>query len=251
MYQIEQSPPSDNFKNAWSVAGQHIQKQADVGLSWLRADLNPPMAEHLSFRIGNQIFFVFVNAAEFDYQSGKDLFDKVCDEANAIPCIMPMKKWFGKWKPSQPSWGLMHAQSNQPLNPLDYVSDELIEMTDWELHDFAIQVVCSHLEKEGKKVFSKQPSTEIDPSIWFEDSDGPHFIVVRFARHPVPETLAPKNIEAIKQGCSKLSESGYLASVVFANVDDPFGPDATNNGNYLPLHRGHGVFPKYSGLQAL
>jgi hypothetical protein len=51
MYQVEQSPPSEGFQKAWSAAGQHIQKQADNGLSWLRATLNPPMAEHLSFRI--------------------------------------------------------------------------------------------------------------------------------------------------------------------------------------------------------
>jgi len=251
MYEIEQSPPSDDFATAWSAAGQHIQKQADTGFSWLRATLNPPMAEHLSFRIGNQLFFVFVEAAEFDYLTGKKLFDKVCDEATAIPCTMPMKKQLGNWKPKHGGWGLVNARSNQPINPLDYVSDELIEMSDWELHDFAIQIVCTQIEKEGNKIFSKQPSTEINPSIWFEDSEGPHFVVVRAARHPDNEAFAPKNIASIKEICSKLSSSGYFASVVFANSDDPFDPDAINNGNYLPLYRGHGVFPKYSGLEDL
>ncbi len=251
MYQVEQSPPSEGFQKAWSAAGQHIQKQADNGLSWLRATLNPPMAEHLSFRIGNQIFFIFIEAAEFSYPQGKKLFEKVCSEANAIPCLMPMKRWLGKWTPSNSGWGLVHAQSTKLINPLDYVTDELIEMTDWELHDFAVQIVCSHLEKEGKKVFSKQPSTEIDPSIWFEDSDGPHFIVVRPARHPEAEAKSPDNIAGIRQSCTKLSNSGYFASVVFANSEDPFDPDAKANGNYLPLYRGHGVFPKFPGLQAL
>ena len=128
MYEVKQSPPSDEFKKAWSAAGRHIQNQADVGLSWLRATLNPPMAEHLSFRIGNQIFFVFVEAAEFDYQSGADLFNKVCDAANAIPCIMPMEKTINTWRPSLAGWGLRHAGSGKLLNPLDYVTDELIEM---------------------------------------------------------------------------------------------------------------------------
>lgn len=251
MYPVEQSPPSDDFKNAWSAAGQHIQKQADSGLSWLRATLNPPMAEHLSFRIGNQIFFIFIEAAEFSYPQGKELFDKVCLEAYAIPCLMPMKNWFGKWKPSNSGWGLVHTKSNKVINPLDYVSNELIELTDWELHDFAIQVVCSHLEKEGKKVFSKQPSTEIDPSIWFEDSSGTHFVVVRSARYPAIEALAPSNISDIKQGCAQLSKSGYFASVVFASSEDPFDPEAKSNGNYLPIYRGHGVFPKFPGLKAL
>lgn len=251
MYQVEQSPPSEDFKNAWSAAGQHIQKQADTGLSWLRATLTPPMAEHLSFRIGNQIFFIFVEAAAFSYPQGKNLFEKVCVNANAIPCLMPMKKWLGKWKPSNSGWGLIHAQSNTAINPLDYVSDELIEMTDWELHDFAIQVVCTHLEKERKKVFSKQPSTEIDPSIWFEDSNGPNFVIIRSSRYPATEAMVPNNIANIKQGCAKIYNSGYFASVVFANSEDPFDPEAKTNGNYLPLYRGHGVFPKFPGLLPL
>ncbi len=246
LYEVKQEAPSDNFKDAWSAAGQHIDKQADASLNWLRAALNLPMAEHLSFRIGNQVFFVFVEAAEFDYQNShcKYLFDKVCNEANAIPCIMPMKKQFGKWKPCLSGWGFIHAQSNQLLNPLDYVSDELIEMTNWELHDFAIQVVCSDLEKKGKNISARQPSAEIDPSIWFEDSDGLHFIVVRSAKHPESEPLVPNNIEDIKQSCLILSESGYFAPVVFVNIDK-------NNGNSLPMYRGHGVFVNYHGLQAL
>ena len=98
MYRVEQEEPSTDFKEAWSAAGRHIQSQADTGLSWLRATLNPPMAEHLSFRIGNQIFFVFVDAAEFNYESGRQLFSKVCSMAGAVPCLMPMEKWLGRWR---------------------------------------------------------------------------------------------------------------------------------------------------------
>lgn len=177
MDQIQQKIPSEQFQKAWSAAGQYIQKQAGTGLNWLRATLDQPMTEHLSFRIGNQLFFVFIEAAEFNYQLEKDSFTKVCIEANAVPCLMPMEKSLEKWRPSQSGWGLVHAQSNKPLNPLEHVSDELIEMTDWEVHDFAMQVVCTHLEKEGKNVFSKQSSPEIEPSLWFADSDGRKSVV--------------------------------------------------------------------------
>ena len=50
------------------------------------------MVQHLSFGIGSQIFFVFDEAADFNYLSGKKLFDMVCNDASAIPCIMPMGK---------------------------------------------------------------------------------------------------------------------------------------------------------------
>jgi hypothetical protein len=79
MHKIEQENQSRTFVAAWSAAGRNTQQQAVHGLSWLRANLNLPMDEHLSSRIGNQIFFVFVNTAEFDYQQSS----KCCSLFNA------------------------------------------------------------------------------------------------------------------------------------------------------------------------
>lgn len=251
MYRVEQEEPSKDFKEAWSTAGRHIQSQAGTGLSWIRATLDSPLAEHLSFRIGNQMFFVFIEAAELKYELGKQLFSKVCSMAGAIPCLMPMEKWLGKWRPKYGGWGLLDASSKRQINPLDFVSDELIEMTDWELHDFAIQIVSSVLEKEGKKVFSKQSCTEIDPSIWFQDKAGPHYVIVRAGRYPSTELPLPDNISEIKQACLAVSKSGYFAAVIFANSQDPFDANAKSNRNFLPLYRGHGMYPKFTGLSAI
>ena len=84
---------------AWSAAGKHIQAQAGEGLNWLRSSLNPPMAEHLSFRLGNQIFFVFVEAAEASFDHASPLFMRVSEEAKAVPCIMKMRKRIATWEP--------------------------------------------------------------------------------------------------------------------------------------------------------
>ena len=251
MYRVEQAEPTEEFKQAWRAAGRHIQNQADSGFNWLRANLNPPIAEHLSFRIGNQIFFVFVEAAEFDYQVDSKLFESACKQANAIPCLMSMSKSLGKWQPQQQGWGFINTASSKVINPLDCVSNELIEMTDWELHDFAIQIVCSALQKKGKNVFSKQPFREIDPSIWFEDELGLHYVVVRAARHPHTHIALPKNITDIKNSCLNISRSGFFAPVILANSENPFDPNCKSNGNYLPLYRGHGIFPTYRGLSRL
>lgn len=241
---IEQDPPSNSFIAAWNTAGRHIQQQADTGFNWLRANLNLPMAEHLSFRIGNQIFFVFINAAEFNHKVNGTAFNRVYKEANAIPCLLDMEESLGSWKVSRAGWGLIHAETGKEINPLDYVSDELIEMTDWELHDFAVSLICADLKKQGIENYSSQPSNHIDPSIWFEDSNGKHFIVVRSGRYPTKELPPPENITDIKQSCLPHSNSGLFASVIFANSDDPFDPDASQNGNFLALYRGHGVMPK-------
>jgi len=59
----------------------------------------------------------------------------------------------------------------------------------------------------------------------------------------------PDNIDDIAAACASMGTTGYFAAVTVANADDPFDPDASANGNFLPLWRGHAVFPKYAGLQ--
>ena len=43
----------------WQAAGLHIQNQVQgESKSWLRSHINPPFLEHLSFRFGNQLFYI-------------------------------------------------------------------------------------------------------------------------------------------------------------------------------------------------
>ena len=251
MYDVVQDEPSDDFKRAWQAAGRHLGPLGGDSFNWLRADLNPPMTEHLSFRLGNQIFFVYVEAAEFLFERANGLFLKMSREANAIPCIMPMTERLTSYEPSLTGWGLIHAETKEPVNPPDLVSGELIEMTGWELHDFATQVVRSKLSEEGKNVFSAQSSREIDPSIWYEENGEAYWVVVREAKHPDREVTMPANIADIAEGCSRMGKAGFFAGVVVANHDDPFDPEAATNGNFLPLYRGHAMSVKYEGLQRI
>ena len=248
MYQVEQQEPSIEFKKAWLAAARHIQNQGQGAINWLRTDLNPPLAEHLSFRIGNRLFFIFVEAAEFGFEADAGLFLKVAKEADAIPCILPMAEHLSEFKPCVSGWGLVHAETHQELNPLDLVDDALVEMSDWEVHDFAIQMVKSTLEKEGKNVFSAQSSLHIDPSIWYEEAGQPYWVVVRAARYPDKEASVPANIADIKDNCARMVKTGYFANVGVANADDPFDPDARENGNFLPLYRGYGMIVRFEGL---
>ena len=46
------------FEACWLAAGRHLNLRIrDAGASWLRAEL-PPFREHLSFALGNQLFFI-------------------------------------------------------------------------------------------------------------------------------------------------------------------------------------------------
>ncbi len=251
MYPVEQEKPSQAFVKAWQAAGHHLQKQGQEGINWVRADLNPPMAEHLSFRIGNQLIFIFVEAAEFSFQQNPQLFIEAAKEATAIPCILPMTEQLAEYTPASSGWGLLHAETGKAVNPLELVSDKLIEISDWELHDLAIQVVKESLKKEGKNVFSAQSSLAIDPSIWFEQSGQAYWVVVRAARFPKLDTQIPDNIGDIKGNYSAVGKTGYFASVSAGNSENTFDPKAKESKNPLPLYRGHPMFIKYEGLKEI
>ena len=60
MYLIEQDDLSEEFLTAWKLAGSHFQKMGQGSTNWIRDNLNKPFVEHLSFRIGNQLFFIFI-----------------------------------------------------------------------------------------------------------------------------------------------------------------------------------------------
>jgi len=249
MYEVTQDPASHSFQTAWRCAGQHLQKQGGDGINWLRADLQPPLAEHLSFRLANQLVFVFIQMPDNeDGPSSLSLFLSVCKEATAIPALMPMERISAAYQPTFGGWGLRHALTHAPVDPPSLVTNELIEMSDWELHDFAIQVVTSQIEASGGTILSKQPSRHIDPSIWFRDKSGPGFVVVRSGRFPLSEAPRPTNFRQIAKSCERLSRRGYFASVTVANAEQQH---AHHSAGAIPLYRGHGMVVRYPGLQPL
>ena len=254
MYDIEMQEATPDFAKMWQAAGLHLDKQVQGGMqSWLRADLNPPFLEHLSFRLGNQLFFVRVVDVDGKVEGPAGIrgLMTIADRCKGHACLMPMKKkLLGGWTPDAPGWGLTDARSNRPVDPVSLVTDELIEMTDWELQDFGVQVVRGYLENQGHQLMSWQGNPEVDPSIWFVgESGGPEWVVVRTVRYPDSQATRPGNWDAIADGCAKQSRIGHFATVALASMDDPFDPDAKSNGNHIPLYRGHGMHVRFTGLE--
>ena len=251
MHTIIQEDPSEEFQAAWAVAATHIQSQCRGGISWIRADLRRPFIEHLSFRIGNQLFFVFIEAAEFNLTERYDAFIAYAKLANATPCLIVMNKNITKFEPVNSGWGLLNAFTKAPVDPLALVNDELIEISDWELHDFAISVVKNGLIEEGKAVYSTCSDMEINPSLWFEENGAHHWVVIRGLRHPSISAERPENLDLIAERMPGEKSAGYYAIVTVANSDDAYDSEAADNGNFLPLYRGHGMTVKYTGIQPI
>lgn len=203
------------------------------------------MAEHLSFAYGNQLFFVFIEADDVESPSSKDLFLRSASEAMAIPAVLKMSRdAFGDFKPVFDGWGLRRMGTHERVVPESMADDTPIDMSDWELHDFGVQVVAERLAADGAIVLSKQSSPHVDPSIWFEDEQGMSCVVVRTARYPAMRAPQPTNAFAIAAACATRTKRPMFASVVPMCADSETIPTSR-------LPRGHGMYVRYTGLELL
>ncbi len=251
MHNIEMQEMTPDFLACWQAAGMHLNAQVDGGIqSWLRAHPYPPVLEHLSFRLGNQLFFVRIEdvAGKVDGPGSRQGLLSIATGCEGHACLMPMKKkFFGEaWVPAAPGWGLIDAATGEPVDPFELVTDKKIELTRWELHDFAVQVVRHHLEKDGYQLMSWQGNPDLDPAIWFiGDSKKPEWVVIRAARYPELKVSRPLNWQSIAESCSRLSPIGHFACVSFASDENSFENDKKEAA---PIYRGYGTSVKYDGF---
>lgn len=252
MHNIEMQQMSPEFLKCWQAAGNHLNKQVQGGIqSWLRAHPYPPVLEHLSFRLGNQVFFIRVEAEEEQVDGPGSVrgLISIADGCEGHACVLPMKRKFfgGDWVAKHAGWGLVDARTGDSVDPVMLITDQQIEMTDWELQDFSVQVVRNQLEKEGYQSMSWQGNPGVDPAIWFVgESKGPEWVVVRAVRYPHNQASKPSNWNAIVDECFHLSNVGHFAQVAFASTDQPFQEEGEIP---VPLWRGYGVHASYSGLE--
>jgi hypothetical protein len=251
MYEIEMNKMSDAFMPCWIAAGNHLNNHMDKGnKAWLRAHPYPPFLEHLSFRLGNQLFFVRIEDVDGKIQGPgpKQGHITAASLANGRACIMPMKKTIGgEWRTVIPGWGLLDAENNKAFDPVELITDKNIEMTPWEIHDMAVQIIRDYLKNEGFELMSWVGNPEIDPSIWFIGKSGrPEWVVVRTVKFPEMNASRPKDWNSIAEACAKLSTNGHFASIAIVSMDQQF---ASNDEPAIPLWRGHGMHVRFTGLE--
>lgn len=247
---IEMHQPSEEFAKCWQAAGRFLSNKGDGNINWLKANLTPPFLEHLSFRLGNQLFYVQVIDVDGALEtpgSTKGL-ETLATGCNGIACLMPMKKIGGEWEATQNGWGLIELASNTSIEPVSFVSDEEIEMTDWELLDFAVQVVRGHVEDDlGFDVTSSQSNPLVQPSLWFQGEEGLEWVIVKTGTSASKNLIGECDIASIKERCGTISSKGHVAVVTFANEHQGF----SEGSDVLPILRGHGAHIQFKGLEKL
>lgn len=187
------------------------------------------------------MFFVRLEDVEdrAETPGNRDGLLSVAEGWNGFPCLMPMRRTLTGWKPELGDWGLINLRNSQSVDPFSLVSDELIEVTDWELLDFAVQVVKQWLQEKGFEIMSTHSNPEVDPNIWFVGGNGPEWVIVRAARYPEKVARIPSNVEAIAKQCEALSHLGNFASVASLwrrTRKDPSGGDMLPMSNLVELN---------------
>ena len=142
----------------------------------------------------------------------------------------------------------MYAGLGDPIIPVAHVSEEPVEMTNWELLDFAVQIVCNHItDKMGGDIMSSQSNPDVHPSIWFAGDEEPEWVAVQMATYGLSEFFPSCDLSAVARSCADRSPVGNVARVGFCHADQAFEDDSVA----LPMLRGHGAMIRFNGLELL
>ena len=246
MYHIEMHEVSNDFSHCWNTALNHIESKGREAIKWLKCDLVPPFLDHASFRIGNQLFFLRIEDIDesLETPSNPDGLKTIANGCNGIACHMPMKRKGIGWEVVEQDWGLIDPDNKTIINPFELVTDENILMTDWEIQDFAVQVVRNYIkEKLGFKIFSSQGNPSVHPSLWFKGEEKDECVIVGSARFGEYKPELPDNIDDIIRSVSKVTDKVHFAAVGF------YHPKQRDHEEVLPLYRGHETGIQFKGLE--
>lgn len=152
---------------------------------WIKHDVTSPNFEDFVFSCGNKVFPVVVEKADmingnqivFGKTDRVELLLNVCDENNLTPCVFPIIRRNGKpfflGAGSQGvAWNLINPITGKFINPPDEATDELIEISDWELQDWAIKLTMDKLKSDGFEILSYVSMPSVEPHIWFKNRHG-------------------------------------------------------------------------------
>ena len=121
-------------------------------------------------------------------------------------------------------------------------------MTNWELLDFAVQIVRNHIaDKLGRDIMSSQSNPDVHPSIWFVGDEGPEWVAVQMATFASSEFFPSCDLRAVANSCADRSSAGHVARVGLCHADQEF----EDNSVALPMLRGHGAMIRFNGLEPL
>lgn len=269
-YEIERAEPSPQFLSARSVAGCMLEEQfkkcggkveAPKDFRWVKAELTWPSFDHLTFAYGNQVFSVLVDAVEGGRsgisRQSMDRLLAVTGENHLVPCIFPVRT--ETMTPTAAGWNLFDAVERTPVDPEVFDMSKPIVMSEWELRNFAIQIVRNAITEDGaSEILSFTDVLGVNPQLWFQDGRGNRAWVI--VRH-CPQISGSEWEEYAgleKSNPQLVPYDGYFAAVALASsaavlydLEGRLIPLLQRFTGEAPLYRGDGFHIKFDGLQRI
>lgn len=208
---------------------------------WIKTELSYPSFDDFTFGYRNQVFSVLVLRADdrgrlINAPPRIEALRRECHNNNLVPCIFPVHFITGRPFFSG-SWNLVNPFIKKKIDPAAMSSDDDVEMSDWELRNWAVQVVYDHLKQEGLERLSFSDAPGIDPQIWFKDTNGKEcWLEVLYTRYPDDA----ENLTFLCSGWpyEVISHDGYVARLGFAGAED-----------MSRLYRTKGAYVKFKGIK--
>jgi len=285
---IGRQEPSEIVLRARSLAGEHLEKlfvkfndgKSDQfeRLHWVKPELTSPSFEHFTFGYKSAVFAVLVDVL-VDGQSKipSQKIELLCQESlkyNLVPCLFEVV--YSKIKPDENGlysgvygkasynlrvptlgWNLRHARTGELIEPMTFGKDYNVQMSEWELRNFAIGVVRSYgIEKAGYIFDSFCDIPDIDPQIWFHDNSGRRsWVIVRFQRK-LDESAVEDFSDFTKKHSYLVEYDGYFAPVsaamadvvAYNNISEEMIPLSRRFDGSAPLYRGHGMYVNFQRM---
>ena len=291
VYEIPFDVPDGFRREAINLAGKALQERFNRenkendrhgSFRWIKTELTYPAFDHFTFACGNQVFPVFVELIRDGVSLMQDKERARLVEAAAanrlVPCLWKMnivslrrsfvnRVFCGKppagdhfrMEPADANgWNLWDARTGARIVPSALATDERIEMSEWELRNFAIKIVRDDLAEKGWNVTSFCDVVEIDPQIWFLDDKGRAcWALVRFLKNPEDDDFH-KWVGYEEKDTRLKAYDGFFAGVGAASAEpvlfDKSGeivPLSERFTGKAPLWRGDGLCIRYGGLKRI
>lgn len=269
-YEIDRAEPSPQFLEARNVAGVILQEQfkrlggkvdSPHDFRWVKAELTWPSFDHLTFAYGNRVFSVLVDAVEAGRSSitrrAMDRFLEATTENRLEPCVFPVKT--ETMSPTSAGWNLFDAVELTPLDPEAFDMTAQTVMSEWELRNFAIQIVRDSITQEGSsKILSFTDVLGVNPQLWFQDPAGNRaWVIVRHCPQ-INGDECEAHVGLGKSNPQLMPYDGYFGAVSLASsaavlhdLDGNVVPLSERFTGNAPLYRGDGFHVKFDGLKKI
>lgn len=253
-YLIDRPDPDEQFIKDWRMAGGHIDEmmsrheerlpKGDV-FRWIKAKPSWPSFDDMSFTFRDKVFCVQVRRRPAAYglalwRDGRaDALIRECRANDLVPCVFPIDMQTER-PLEEDGWNLVDAVTGRPVDPIAMSSGALVEVSPWELMNWAVQVVSDHIGKKGLKLLSFSDAPGVDPQIWFEDADGER-CWAKVIPAVYPATGEEETPSFDRWPKEVLSYGGFVARVAFMNAGD--------EGSKEKIYRSRPAYVRFLGIE--